>query len=203
MHRLVFAAALASLAVAAAAPRGAGAQEIYTRTGFYLGAGAAIGVNTFEDELDTDVRASVGPDFVLGYRAHPYLAVEAQTTYYGLQEFEEDDNRDGNEVELDPLVFTVNAKAYPIPDLLLEGRVQPFVLFGMGLFTADIRLVFGDVLTRDGRDTDFAMRFGGGVEYYATDNWQISAQATYVLPTGNVSRFDFVSIRPLMVSYRF
>jgi hypothetical protein len=54
------------------------------------------------------------------------------------------------------------------------------------------------------RETDFAMRFGGGLDIYSfgTDTVVITAGADYVLPFGDVEDFDYVSIN-VGVLYRF
>ena len=51
-------------------------------------------------------------------------------------------------------------------------------------------------------DANFAMRFGGGIDLYATKNVVVSAQADYLLPFGSLDGFDFLSIG-LGLQYRF
>ena len=46
------------------------------------------------------------------------------------------------------------------------------------------------------------MRFGGGIDLYATKNVVVSAQADYLMPFGALDGFDFVTIG-LGLQYRF
>lgn len=41
--------------------------------------------------------------------------------------------------------------------------------------------------------TDFAARFGAGLDIYLTENIVLSAGVDYVLPTGDVNDLDYVS----------
>jgi len=43
-------------------------------------------------------------------------------------------------------------------------------------------------------DDAFAMRFGGGIDLYATANVVVSLEADYVLPFGNLNSLDYISI---------
>jgi hypothetical protein len=49
---------------------------------------------------------------------------------------------------------------------------------------------------------DFAMRFGGGIDLYATKHIVVSAESSYVLPFEGLEDFDYVSIG-LGLEYRF
>ena len=39
-----------------------------------------------------------------------------------------------------------------------------------------------------------AARFGGGIDIYATENFAVSLNISYVLPTGDLKDLDYVSI---------
>jgi len=51
-------------------------------------------------------------------------------------------------------------------------------------------------------DTGFAMRFGGGIDLYATKNIVVTLETDYVKPFGNLDAFDYVSVG-WGVQYRF
>jgi hypothetical protein len=59
---------------------------------------------------------------------------------------------------------------------------------------AKLRDTAGTGLSASGRGTDFAARFGGGIDLYATKHVVLSVEAEYVLPTGDVKDLDYISI---------
>ena len=92
------------------------------------------------------------------------------------------------------LVFTDNVKGH-----LLTGRYQPFVLMGVGFMRME-----GKIPALGFRETnvDVAMRFGGGLDIYATKKLVVSAEASYLMPTGKLEDLDYYSIG-LGVQFRF
>jgi opacity protein-like surface antigen len=52
------------------------------------------------------------------------------------------------------------------------------------------------------RTVDFALRFGGGVDFYLTENILVSAEASYLMPTGKLDNLDYYSLG-LGLQYRF
>jgi opacity protein-like surface antigen len=44
------------------------------------------------------------------------------------------------------------------------------------------------------RTTEFAMRFGGGLEFYATKHIVLTLDTDYVLPFGDLENLDYVTI---------
>ena len=87
---------------------------------------------------------------------------------------------------VDSWILTGNVKFYPLTD-----RVQPFILAGLGLAQVKVEDSLG--LGIEETESDFALRFGGGVDYYATRNIVLSVDVSYVLPTGDIDRSDYVS----------
>ena len=43
-------------------------------------------------------------------------------------------------------------------------------------------------------DLDFSSRWGGGVDFYVTDNLALQAQASYLWTIGRVGDFDYTSL---------
>jgi len=158
----------------------------------------------------------------VGYRCHPYVSVELQ--------FESLDNFDGSIVEtenpltggapmngnppdslrglelrLETLVFTTNVKVH-----LLTGRYQPFVLAGAGFMRMEGKVqgvtggtIAGFAPQERVRRVDLAMRFGGGIDIYLTENVVASAEVSYLLmPTGRLDNLDYYSIG-VGLQYRF
>jgi opacity protein-like surface antigen len=68
------------------------------------------------------------------------------------------------------------------------------VLLGAGAMTADIKLrdPVGLEFTGLSSETEdaFALRFGGGIDLYATENVVLNVGIDYVLPFGNLDDLD-------------
>lgn len=185
-------------------------EEGYARRGWLVGAGGSYVFETFEHEVESEIQKTIGSTAStsaddsfsvngrVGYRCHPRFSVELEEEW--VHGFEIDlFNSMGSKIATDdvaPWVETFNTKGY-----LLTGRYQPFVLLGGGIMTADY-----DAKVRgfsDGsRETNFAMRFGGGVDLYATKHVVVSLETDYVIPFGNVGPLDYLSFG-LGLQYRF
>jgi opacity protein-like surface antigen len=128
-----------------------------------------------------------------GYRVHPMVAVETEWEHY--LDFESDPDRgspgDFAGLDLEAWMLSANGKFYP-----LDGRIQPYALFGMGWQHAEFER--GD--NWELNDDAFALRFGVGVDVYFTEMIGMAAEGGYVLPvTGELADED-VDIIPLSVS---
>jgi opacity protein-like surface antigen len=183
------------------------------------------GVYTFDfDDIDEDVFGVMGRG---GYRCHPYVSAELQFEALGnfdgsIREDQappaEDNARDFN-LELESLVFTANVKGH-----LLTGRYQPFVLAGLGFMRMESKTrdvtpnarARGEVCPNNppdpnppcwaaqqsDRTVSVAMRFGGGLDIYLTKNIVMSAEVSYLMPTGKLDNLDYYSFG-LGLQYRF
>jgi opacity protein-like surface antigen len=190
-------------------------EEGYDRRGFYLGLSASYARENFNDSDVDDLREKTGTIKVLslenddddvfgvmgrgGYRCHPYVSTELQFEW--LDEFEGSGmmSDDGGPPEsfrskLEPFVMTANVKGH-----LLTGRFQPFGLLGVGFMRLEAK---GRAASFRETNVDVAMRFGGGLEFYATENVVVSAEASYLMPTGELNGLDYYSIG-LGLQYRF
>jgi opacity protein-like surface antigen len=189
---------------------------------------ADLGVYTFGlDDVDDDAFGYMGR---AGYRCHPYFSTELQ--FEGLADFDgsitEDEAPPANDVarkfdlELESLVFTTNVKGH-----LLTGRTQPFVLVGMGFMRMESKArdttpasnprpttpvssakckpnLADPCLAAQASDitVEFAMRFGGGLDFYLTEGVVMSAEASYLMPTGSLDGLDYY-VFSLGLQYRF
>ncbi len=163
----------------------------YARNGFYVGLAGSVGIDTAsEDELEditgvnVNVDEALGLHARLGYRFHPRISGEIH--------FEWLDDADISILGIDALTLerwtlTANAKAY-----LLTGRFQPFLFAGAGLMQAEVEDTLG--LFFSVTNEDFAARFGGGIDIYASEKFVVSLDTSYVLPTGDLEDLDYVSI---------
>ena len=88
----------------------------------------------------------------------------------------------------------------------LTGRYQPFLLIGAGAMQAKTKLKqpSGLAFTGLGNESEnaFALRFGGGIDLYATEHVVVSVDADYVLPFGDLDALDYVTIG-WGIEYRF
>ena len=155
------------------------AEDDFSSPGLYAGLGFAVGFENFDILGSIDMGTPVGFDSWLGYRVIPNLAAELELGY--LNGFES--GQAPSSLGLDVLAFTGNLKAY-----LLTGRVQPFVLVGIGL--TDFILS----APRSDHETDFAARFGGGIDVYLTESFALQLKSSYMLTTGDLDGGDYVDL---------
>lgn len=156
-----------------------------------------------------DLGPTGGLDAWVGWRVHRYLALEAEAEWMAFLGFQSDENMPTADLsfpgtiarklklDIDTLVITANLKPY-----LSGGRIQPFALLGAGIMLEEFGVEY-DGINDDEHHKDFAMRFGGGADYYATENIVLTIKGSYVLPFGTVADRSYVSLGMLGVTYRF
>jgi len=180
-------------------------NDDFDRTGFTVGLAGTYAFDMFEGDLEdaladevtgptrVDVDGGWGLNASVGYRFHRYVSAEAEVEW--ISSFDTKLSASGlggsARVDVEPVVVTANAKGYP-----LTGRFQPFVLAGLGVMTVEVSE------SDSVRLTDFAMRFGGGIDIYLDDTFAVSIGADYVLPFGEVKDLDYVSLK-WGIEYRF
>jgi opacity protein-like surface antigen len=180
--------------------------EDFARRGWQIGVAGTYAFETFENDAEkkfkSDFRlpatASVDNSFGfngrVGYRCHERFSAEVHVEWLDGFDVEASSAGFGDiaDYKAEPIVVTANAKGY-----LLTGRYQPFLLVGGGVMTADLNLEDNYSLfpiSRTESETAFTMRFGGGIDLYATKNAVVSLDATYVLPFGNLDDLDYISV---------
>ena len=186
-------------------------EEGYDRRGIHLAVSPSYARENFSESavvdfgdlqgdnalnLDTLDEDTFGVMVRGGYRCHPYVSAELQFEW--LDDFEGTISQFGTSQRVkgkfESLVFTDNVKGH-----LLTGRYQPFVLLGVGFMRME-----GKARAVSFRETnvDVAMRFGGGLDIYATKKAVVSVEASYLMPTGKLDDLDYYSIG-LGVQFRF
>ena len=177
----------------------------------------------FGDVEDGDAFGATGRG---GYRCHPRVSAELQFELldnFGVSILETG-MQPGNDilrkfdVELESLVLTSNAKGY-----LLTGRYQPFVLAGIGFMRMESKSY--DVTSgvpmdptrpescddaparclasnQTDRTVRLAFRFGGGLDFYLTEQVVVVAEGSYLMPTGKLDDLAYYSFS-LGLQYRF
>jgi opacity protein-like surface antigen len=176
---------LSTFAVASAARGCSIDPEIpneFTRRGAYVG---VSGIWAFERFNFEDGRTENGGGLSLraGYRCHPNAAVEIQGDWLRF-----DSKASAIRSELDAGAVTGNVRLFPLTSLL-EGRIQPYGLVGVGVLATD-------------SENGLLLRLGGGVDLHATPNFALTAGAAYLAPYGSVSRFNTVAVSAGL-DYRF
>jgi opacity protein-like surface antigen len=182
---------LATAAGAGAQPETHGAED-YARTGLYLGLGATYTPQVFDLPSGIDATGSAGLGARVGYRLHPHVATELAFEYYDNFEL---DAGGVDFAEINGWTIGANAKGYP-----LTGRIQPYALLGLGALHLDAEDTLGLGVSDDA--TEFAARFGAGVDLYATRNLAVNVEVSYVLPTGDLDDFPVLPLT-FGVKYRF
>jgi opacity protein-like surface antigen len=190
-------------------------EDDFARRGWFVGVAGSYAFATFEDDVESNFAKTLGPAVDLsvddsfgfngrvGYRCNRRFSAEVQTEW--LDGFDADLTQPRVDplanVSLEPLVVTANLKGY-----LLTGRYQPFLLVGAGAMTVDtkVRDSVGLAFTglADDSENAFAMRFGGGIDLYATEHVVVSLEADYVFPFGRLDDLRYVMIG-WGVQYRF
>ena len=157
------------------------AKDDYSRPGFYLGGGGVYALENFKNTQGLQFDDMLGFNARLGYRLHSLLAIEIMGERIDQFDLKQPA---GTNIGIETWVGTANAKLYPF-----EGAVQPYVLGGVGAMHAKTSGIPNSVDC-----TDIAYRFGGGLDLYATENWVINVEGSYLLPRESVQDVDYISL---------
>jgi hypothetical protein len=181
----------------------------------YLQFGGVFGQEFFEGDAHL-VNDSYGWGWNgrVGYRFHEMMAIELFAEH--IVEFDSDGG-DARSTDRRAWSLMPNFKLYPI-----QGFAEPFLSVGGGLFRGDhghnwqvisaspvdLRQGgdnFGGKTSGNGIDQGygFGMRFGLGVDIYATEQLFITPEVAYMLPlTEDINNYNYVSVS-LGIGYAF
>ena len=165
------------------------AEHQWMETSIYV---QAAGVFAFEEfEKGNGGSNSLGFNLAAGLRIAPWLAGEVQFEWLdGMDPHPANTTKPGGV----NWATTFNARAYPLGDFFMEGRIQPYLLAGLG--ASSFRTVRG-------REVGFATRWGVGVDTYVTDEIALTVGASYLWSIGSPVRdLNYVSLS-WGVMYRF
>ena len=164
-------------------PAGDSERLNYARTGLYIGLVGVYAIEQFESPIVGG--NSLGWSPWVGYRFHPRGAIEAQIE--SLNGFKFDDPRISSSIKkkIEPTIWTVNGKYY-----FMTERIQPYALVGAGLLLPGTANPYFTVPSSGAPgsptiDSAFTMKFGGGLDYYLTENLAIAVNAVYTMLIGN------------------
>lgn len=165
-----------ALALFLALGSAAHAQD-FARIGTYGQLNGVASIDNFDGVPSSAFDTAIGVSARLGYRFNPNLAVEGQVEYSG------DFACCG--ADLTATVVTLNARYY-----LMTERVQPYVMAGLGgAFGSFDAPGFGSA-----DDSGFAIKFGGGLDYYLSESWGLTGEFAYNIGTGDMDNFDYFGI---------
>ena len=146
----------------------------------------------FEVEFSLNNHDAGGVRGKFGRRCHSRFSVEFEMEW--LDDFAGKENLTNNgdlvsDIKFSTIAGTINTKGY-----LLTGRVQPFVLVGVGAMSVrgDRNPVGSNKSSQD--DGQLVARFGGGIDFYATRHWVVSGQADYVYSATNLQSTNYISV---------
>lgn len=161
--------------------------------------------------VHTTDEPSVGFHGAVGYRfLDDHLSVSAHVEHLSniavkFQDGARASSESGRSIlEGDTWALSADLAVYP-----WTGRVQPFLLAGLGWLWADLEerpVLRTDAIPSSsdpkfvklglGIDSgdDLMARFGAGVELYLTDYFFLYADGSYVLGTGEVDDLDYISV---------
>ena len=142
----------------------------YSRRGFYLDGGFAYAYGF--------PGSAGGPRIHVGYRCHERFAADLE--YEGLYV-------NGLQVGPDRETDSYWQIAYNSKVFLTTGRVQPFILFGFGVASADRRFT-------GSTNTDALIDAGFGVDAWMTRSLALSLDVKYTALTGGASDLGHMSI---------
>lgn len=182
----------------------------------YLAVGGLYGKEFFEQEAHM-INKTYGWGVLArgGFRFHPNVG--AELLFEDVIEFDGDSgtNKRGREGNIDRHTWSLMPVVKIFP---MEGWVEPFISLGAGLMMADhgknnqvVKGIgrpttcngnaFGRCDIEDGYG--FAMRFGLGADFFATENIFIEPEIAYVLPlTDNVEAYNHMTAS-LSIGYAF
>lgn len=201
--------------------QGGGGNADYSRSGPYISISGLFVSDLYEDELEDQLSDAFGPVNVdvdnsggisarVGMRLIPILAIELQYDWVAEYEVKFDVpvlTTDRISVDVKQQTLTANARIN-IP----LGRVQPFVLAGIGFqhFELDGNATLGAIRLRENvKEMTLAGRLGVGVEFFVTENIGIIAEGTFVLTNEEFEVADqtinnlFYAGAGLGLTYRF
>lgn len=162
----------------------------FSRTGTYVSVSGVYVVEAWPgSNRNAGAEDTAGFNFRVGQRLNQWVSAELEFEW--IDDFFPDERQ-----ELQIISTSANTRIYP-----LGGRVQPFVLAGLGIAATIVNhRDRSSSISQSNADWEF--RGGGGVDFYYNDHIALTAEATYVSTVGDVKDLNHVSIG-LGVLYRF
>ena len=152
----------------------AAVAQDFARSGLYAQFNGVANFESFDDFSSSSIDTAVGVGGRFGFRLAPNFAVESMVEWSG-------DFVDCCGTDLTSTLVTMNGRYYVLTD-----QWQPYATLGLGWGFADIN----PGPSEDG----FVLRFGGGLDYYLSESWGLTAEFAYNLATGDLDDFNYMSL---------
>jgi opacity protein-like surface antigen len=150
----------------------------YARPGLYAQLNGVASFDSFDGVPSSVLDTAIGASGRVGYRLMPMLAIEGQVEYSG-------DFVDCCDTDITTTLLTANAKFY-----VLQDQVQPYLLAGMGGAFANVNTSgFGSA-----DENAFAVKVGGGVDFYVNERFGLMLEAVYNIGTGDLDDFNYTGL---------
>jgi len=178
--------------------------DVYSKPGVYAFLGGLTALESFPEVAGASYGNSYGFDARVGLRLNDYLAFEVEGNF--LSGFDVDVPTQGGTAKfnLEGGNVTANAKV-----VLPLGRFQPYALVGIGGMWADLRTrditgvtctpgFFGwwcaGTTTRIDNGGSFVAKFGGGSDFWLTEDFALTLDAVYMMPTGELEDLNSIKL---------
>ena len=182
----------AVLVALSTAPASAQDDYDFTIPAFYLTAQGTNNIGGFrsnpESDVSTNAEHSMGAGGAFGYRIDDHFAAEIQGEW--VHGFDAKTGLDKRSQDIVGGSVTANVKYY-----LTTDRWQPYGLLGLGAGFFKIRSENDTTLKKT--QADLVLRFGGGLDFWFTDQVGTTFDISYIWPTGasdNIDDLDYVRI---------
>lgn len=154
------------------------------RSGPMLGFGATYAHGNF-DQSGIDERDSGGYNAHVGYRFNRWVATDVHVERY--QKFNIDDSSGSDVGEINGWALGLDGKVYALP-----GRFQPFGVIGLNYL--NMETTNSSASNTHKTDDGPALRFGAGLDVYATSKFIVTTDVSYMLGLSDVHDLDMVLV---------
>ena len=199
---------LAALSVAFVFPTLASAED----SGLYLGIGGSYTWDNFDGAdddlygLDMDFDGGLGVRLQGGYQFNSLLSIQFDLDFVQGLEMSDSVFIEGVPVtldaEMDLITYTVAAKLSFDMD---SDVAKPFILAGVGAISGDLKATgsaMGVSVSESYSESDLCAKFGGGIDFFTTENVSLGVEGSYVLGFGDMDEIKFFSLTA-GVTYHF
>lgn len=153
-----------------------------SRSGPILGLGAVWALDDFSN-VGASTDSSGGYNAHVGYRFNEWVSTDLEVERY--QQF--DAHANGSDVgEVNGWAVGLNERAY-----ILHGRYQPWLELGINYLSMETTNTA--VGNSNKTDDGCGLRFGGGLDVFATNHLVVTTDISYMLGVGEVDNFGVVA----------
>jgi opacity protein-like surface antigen len=182
-----------------------GAADDYADPGPYLFLGGLTAFENFGGEAQGKFDNSLGFDMRFGWRLMDYLAAEIEGNF--ISGFDVDiPTQEGGTAKLTSEGGNVT---FNVRGVLPMGRLEPYAVVGIGGMWSDLRTRFNTgticypgwygwwcegTQTRLGKAGSFVAKFGLGTDFWLSEAFGLTVDASYVLPTGDLNDQQYIKL---------